>query len=249
MKIPVKISPDRIKDAFVEVKYTSKVPFEVAVGMFYKSLDETYIYTNRSIGKQQLPSALPLNLSERLKIQIGSRPLFYNDKIKIELQPNSIIFNCLNAYISWDLYKLEIEKVLTQLEKADVFETYIRVGVRYISEYPNIDLTDCVKFSFSFGMPDIVSETYSFHSEFKQDSFRIILNLNNKLPVLSPKSSSDQLDVTPISNIDIDVIMENLKISSNKELLECIDKTHLKEKEVFFNLLKEEFLDSLNPVF
>jgi hypothetical protein len=85
MKIPIKISPDRIKDAFVEVKYTSKVPFEVAVGMFYKSLDETYTYTNRSIGKQQLPSAFPLNLSERLEIQIGSRPLFYNDKIKIEL--------------------------------------------------------------------------------------------------------------------------------------------------------------------
>jgi uncharacterized protein (TIGR04255 family) len=249
MKIPIKISPDRIKDAFVEVKYTSKVPFEVAVGMFYKSLDETYTYTNRSIGKQQLPSAFPLNLSERLEIQIGSRPLFYNDKIKIELQPNSIIFNCLNDYISWDIYKLEIEKVITQLEKADVFETYKRVGVRYISEYPNIDLTDCVKFSFTFGMPNIVSDTYSFHSEFKQDSFRIILKLNNKLPVLSPKSSSAQLDVTPISTIDIDVIMENLKIHSNKELLECIEKTHLKEKEVFFNLLNEKFLDSLNPIY
>ena len=66
-----------------------------------------------------------------------------------------------------------------------------------------------------------------------------ILNNNNLLSVAN----------NPISNIDIDVIMENLKISSIKELLECIEKTHLKEKEVFFNLLNEKFLDSLNPVF
>jgi hypothetical protein len=26
-------------------------------------------------------------------------------------------------------------------------------------------------------------------------------------------------------------------------------KTHLKEKEVFFNLLDEKFLDSLNPIY
>jgi uncharacterized protein (TIGR04255 family) len=249
MKIPKKISPDRIKDAIVEVKYTSKIPFEVALGMFYNSLDETYLYTNRPIGKQQIPGALPSNLLEKIEIQFGNRALFYNDKIKIELQPNSIIFNCLNEYISWDIYKIEIEKVLSQLSKAVVIEAYNRVGVRYISEYPDIDLKDCVKFSFTFGMPEIVSDTYSFHSEFKLDSLRIILNLNNKLPVLSPKNSTSLLSITPVSNIDIDVIMENITVSDYKELLECIERTQMKEKEVFFNLLNDNFLASLNPIY
>lgn len=249
MKIPKKISPDRIKDAIVEVKYTSKIPFEVALGMFYNSLDETYMYTNRHIGKQQIPSALPSNLLEKLEIQFGNRASFYNDKIKIELQPNSIIFNCLNDYISWDIYKIEIEKVLSQLSKAAVIEVFIRVGVRYISEYPDIDLKDCVKFSFTFGMPAIVSDSYSFRSEFKQDNLRIILNLNNKLPVLSPKNSTNQLSITPVSNIDIDVIMENITVSDYNELLKSIEITHSKEKDVFFNLLNEKFLASLNPVY
>jgi len=249
MNIPKKISPDRIKDAIVEVKYSTNIPFEVVIGMFYKSLDETYYYTNRPLGKQQLTGVLPVNFLEKIEIQIGNRALFYNDKIKIELQPNSIIFNCLNDYISWDIYKPEIEKVLSQLSNAGVIETYTRVGVRYISEYPNIDLKDCVKFSFSFGMPDIVSDTYTFHSEFKNGGLRIILNLNNKLPIVNSKNPSTQLPITQISNIDIDVIMENLALVNNKELLESIETTHLKEKEVFFNLLNENFLASLNPVY
>ena len=249
MKIPKKISPDRIKDSIVEVRYTSKIPFEVAVGMFYKSLDDTYTYTNRPIGKQQIPSALRLNLLEKLEIQIGSRPLFFNDKIKIELQPNSIIFNSLNDYVSWDIYKPEIEKVLSQLSKADVIDKYTRIGVRYISEYPNLDLKDCVKFSFSFGMPDIKSETFTFHSEFKQNELRIILNLSNNLSVLSPKSTSNQVAITQVSNIDIDVIMENIAEESFESLLSKTEVVHQKEKEIFFNLLSDKFLESLNPVY
>lgn len=249
MKIPKKISPDRIKDSIVEIKYTSKLPFEVALGIFYKSLDDTYTYTNRPVGKQQLPNALPLNLLEKFEIQVGSRPLFFNDKIKIELQPNSIIFNSLNDYVSWDVYKFEIKKVLSQISMAGVVENYTRIGIRYISEYPNIDLKDCVKFSFSFGMPDIISDTFTFHSEFKQNDLRIILNISNNLSVLSPKSSSNQLAISQLSNIDIDVIMENITEQSFESLLSKIEVVHQKEKEVFFNLLSETFLATLNPIY
>jgi hypothetical protein len=43
--------------------------------------------------------------------------------------------------------------------------------------------------------------------------------------------------------------MEDLTIISNKELVKCIENTHLKEKEVFFSLLNEKFLASLSPVY
>ena len=44
---PTKITPDRIKSAIVELKYSSKLPFEVVIGLFYKVLDDTYTYVNR----------------------------------------------------------------------------------------------------------------------------------------------------------------------------------------------------------
>jgi len=245
MKIPKKISPDNIKDSVVEIRYTSKIPFEVAIGIFYKSLDDTFTYTNRPVGKQQLPNIIPSNL-QKLEIQIGNRPLFYNERIKIELQPNSIIFNCLDKYISWDIYKPEIENVLFQISKAAIIDNYTRVGLRYISEYSNLDLQNCLKFSFSFNMPELKSKTYTFHSEFEEDNLKIILNLNNNLSLINSKN---ELGISSVSNIDIDVIMENIKEKSLESLLSKIEILHQKEKEIFFNLLKDEFLESLNPIY
>lgn len=73
---------------------------------------------------QQLGGTLPVNFVERFELQIGSRLLFYNDQIKIELQPNSIIFNCLKHYITWDIFKPEITRVFTQLSKGTVIELH-----------------------------------------------------------------------------------------------------------------------------
>jgi len=251
MKIPKKISPDSIKDSVVEIRYSSKIPFEVAIGFFYKSLDDTYNYTNRpiGIGKQQLTNSIPSNL-QQIGIQIANRHLFYNEKIKIELLPNSIIFNCLDSYISWDIYQPEIEKTLSQITKAEIIENYTRVGLRYISEYPNLDLKDCLKFSFSFNMPEMKSKTYTFHSEFNQDNLKIILNLNNNIQIINSKSASqNELGISSVSNVDIDVIMENIEEKSLESLLSKIEIVHQKEKEIFFNLLTDKFLESLNPVY
>lgn len=247
MKIPKKISPDRIKDAIVEIKYTSKIPFEIVVGLFFNSLDDSYNYTNRPMLNPELPVNTQGNIPLQISFPLTGHSLFYNDKIKIQIQPNSIIFNCLNDYIGWNSYKIEIEKVLEQVSKSSVIEKYVRIGMRYISEYPNIDLQECVKFSFSFGMKNIKSDTYSFHSEFNWDDFRIILNLNNNLLVISSKETETPNSITPVSLIDIDVISENLAEENLQSLLEKIDKVHTKEKEVFFNLLNNNFLSSLNP--
>jgi uncharacterized protein (TIGR04255 family) len=244
MKLPRKISPDRIKDAIVEIRYLTKIPFEVAVGMFYQSLDESFTYTNRPFNRQNIPASFPVNLPQEITLSLGGQSLFYNDKIKVQLQPNSIIFNCLNEYISWEKYKPEIERVLTQFSMASVIDSYQRIGVRYISEYPNIDLTKCVKFSFSFGMPNVISETYTFHSEFNWESIRVILNLNNKLPILNQRIPGQN---TTTSLIDIDAILENIDRTDIDGLLEDLDRVHLKQKEIFFNLLNESFLQTLNP--
>jgi uncharacterized protein (TIGR04255 family) len=260
MKIPKLISPDNLKDAIVEVKYAAtKTPFEVAIGLFYKSLDDTYTYTNRPVGIPQLPNwpigisqlpiTLPLYLPPELKLTFGGQSFFYNNKIKIELKPNSIIFNCFKEYITWKKYKPEIEKVLSQLAKANIIENYTRVGIRYVNVYPDIDFKDCIKFSYTLGMPEINSETYTFHSEFKVDDLKVNLNLSNKLQTISAKSIPGQVAVTPVSIIDVDVIKDNFNETEYKNILPYIETIHTKEKEIFFNLLEDKFLETLNPIY
>lgn len=247
MQFPKKISPDRIKDSIVEVKYTSKLPFDILLGIFFKSLDDSYNYTNRQIPKpQQLPNTVE-DLPGQITLALAQQSLFYTDKIKISMQPNKLVFNCLENYIGWESYFNEIKKTLEQISKSNEIDLFTRASVRYISEYPETDLKKCVKFNFTFGMPEVTSETYLFHSEFVKENVRVILNLNNKVPMVQPSAKPGS--VVPVSQIDIDVINDKLKTKELTVLLDEITKVHKIQKETFFTLLSEDFLKTLNPIY
>ena len=241
MKIPRKITPDRIRDSIVEIRYNTDIPFEALIGIFYQAVNGSFKYTNRPLGKQQFP--IVSSLPQEITLSLGGLSLFHNDRIKVQLQPNSIIFNCVNDYIGWENYKTEIENTMTIFSAIIKIDNYTRIGMRYISEYANHDLVDCVKFSFTFGLPEIKSETYSFRSEFKWEEYKIILNLNNKLLIVKEHGNQP----TPTSIIDIDVIDESVNENDLKTLLIKFEKIHSKEKDVFFSILKEGFLETLKP--
>ncbi|APY08373.1 hypothetical protein BWZ20_08705 [Winogradskyella sp. J14-2] len=234
MDIPKSISPDRIVDAFVEVRYDSHLPFEIVVGTIFQNLDESYIYTNAP--SKNLPVG-GLNLS------LGGTPLFYNDKIKIMLLDNSILFNILSSYIGWKEYIYQIKKVLSQIAGVNSpIKNYRRASVRYISEYPEMNIHDSFKFNFSFGLPHVKSDVYTFRSEFQEEDLKIFLNFQNNVKI---KSTGDK----KISTVDIDVLNENVSGNSIEYILEAISTAHDKQKEVFFSIMKEEYLKTLKPIY
>ncbi len=249
MELPKKINPDNIREAVLELKYHSKLPFEILLGMFFNALDDSYTYTNRPIHPPTLIPGLSVNPGQELTINIGNISLFHNDKISVRVSPNSLVFACLEQYryIGWENFGPEIERALRMLEKTGQITKWFRVGIRYISEYPKMDLKECIKFSFSFGLPEVLSETTAFKSEFFFQGSKVILNLNNKVQVIKQNISNRQQEKVPTSIIDVDVISDNLEITNLDELLKVIEETHIKEKKVYFGMLTESYLKSLNP--
>ncbi len=247
MKIPKKIFPDRIVDAIVELKYTLNHPYEVSLGMLYSNIDDTYNYSSRPLNNHKKPvQNSNFAIGEKVEIQIGIKPIFFNANIKIEITPDSIIFNCLNDYISWEVYSEEIEKFLTQILKDNVIKSFNRIGIRYISHYPELKIFDISKFEFTFGMPELQSDTFSFNSAYRTNDFRVILNLNNLMSLFSANENGDLVNI-PTSIIDIDIIKEGFVEVELIKLLEEINIAQRKQKEIFFNLLKDSYLSTLNP--
>ena len=83
MKIPRKITPDRISDSIVEIRYNTNIPFEALIGIFYQAVKDTFRYTNRPLGRQQFPISVPSSLPQEIKLSLGGLSLFHNDKIKV----------------------------------------------------------------------------------------------------------------------------------------------------------------------
>lgn len=236
---PKKLNKDYIKESIVELRYESEIPFEALIGIVYNEIDTDFVYSSRPLIKES-NQGLSISKDQQVNIQFGLRPVFYNQKIKVELQPNCIIFNCFNEYIGWDSYFEEIQKVLNSITKNYNFITrWTRVGVRYINEITDLKLSDCIKLTYSFNSSKFDSDTYIFKTEFKKDNSRIILNLTNNLEIKKSES------IINFSLIDIDVICQIFENISLNELFSIIDKTHNEEKDSFFELLKEEFISKL----
>jgi uncharacterized protein (TIGR04255 family) len=246
MQLPKRITPDSITEAVVEVQYLSHTSFEVLIGIFYQAFDKSYTYTNRPINPSNVLPSSPATRNQEITIKFGTQSIIYNQKVSISFLPNAFVFNCLNQYIGWHDYRPEIDRALKILWSTGQIEKWTRVGLRYVTQYPQKDLKDCIKFNFTFGFPEVQSVTTAFKSEFEYKEFRVVLNLHDKLPIVRQQTGKHP-EVTPSSVIDIDVIADRLSLESLDDLLNVIDDTHLKEKEVYFGMLKDEFLKTLNP--
>ena len=244
MPFPKRIA-DNIIDAAIETKYISQYPFEVLIGLIFNALDESYQYTSRPL-KAGI-STLSLQPITPIAMSMGGQGLFYNELISVRLLPNAIGFACLAKYIGWEDYRREIESVLTTIGQTGYIEQWTRVGVRYMNEYVNTDLKECTKFNFTFGFPMVQSQSTLFRTEFVFNDRRVIMNLSNKVPTLHPQTATSAPEIVSSSIIDIDVIAEPLTIDNINALMDVIDSTHAVEKELFFTLLKTEFLQTLKP--
>lgn len=250
MKIPIKIQPDRIKDSIVQVFFTSDLPFELLIGYFHRVLiKEQFHYISQ-------PNIINQGLIEKQQqanqeININLSHLFVNDKktVKLQIHPNkSLSFNNISAYIGWAAYSEYIDRVLNTLINADLIKSVNRVGVRYISEFQNINILDKIKFNYDTSFPGSPITTSQSNLRWIDGDKRISMNIASGIPVHGIVNDKG-LEVEFISLIDVDVIKSDFDSIKLDSIIEIISATHNKQKEVFFSLLKEDFLNELNPVY
>lgn len=248
IKLPKKITPDRIRESIVQIFFNSDIPFEPLVGYLHRLfLSRGYDYTNRPIRQFPLnPELLPLD-SSSFEISLTPQHFFFNEEIKIQLhQNNSLIFNCTNNYIGWTRFYSAIEMLLKELYQEKLISNFTRVGIRYVSEFPNIDILEKVNFGFQMSVLNTPISNGTFRVEWRESQHRIIVNLGSKLPINS-LIEPDGSKVEFVSLIDVDVINQEFEPCEFTQLLSFLDDLHSNQKTVFFGLLKEEFLKSLNP--
>ncbi len=237
MPVLVKITPDYLRDTIVEVRYEAWLPYDILKGLLYKEL----------VGDFQLLSEINplgvLQLGPQQQVKLGGSDAldFTDEKIKIRVHEERIIFNSLSGYPGWKNYFPVIQRVLDRLDKAGYIKRFTRVGIRYISDFPNILIFDHLRMNLNFAFTDQPMHNTSVRAELDENGVRVVLNLVNN----AKRKPPHQEDIFSI--IDIDVIGEPPKKIKPEEFFEYIDHLHSIEKDFFLRVLKKEFLDTLNP--
>lgn len=231
-RIPKKISPSPIAESLFELRFDSDYPADALVGTVYNCFRERYPEFKK----------LPVtDLPQYIRDQDPSLKYvpYYrmsNDSFVFQIGPRSFTVACPKEYLGWDKYFKEISWVKDQIVNLHIISKPHRIGVRYINFFKDRNVFDKLHLDLNLGGNSLTDAANLVKSEFIYQGFRCIVQITNQAMMGSEKGSS----------LDIDVICDN-----KDNVLDSFDITvsncHSTLKQIFFNILGDDYLDSLNP--
>ncbi len=236
--LPQKISPSPLIEAIFELRFTTKLPQDALPGMLFAALRSHYGQM-MALPIAQLPEAVR-SADPNLQFQPSHQMIAGHHLLKIGARV--LTFASLRHYDGWAQWLSHIEDVLTLVDKAGILDQVDRVGLRYVNFFPQ-PVLDQLNFEVQLMGQSLHGYRSNCRFEIPDSGLLKILQISNDITV--------QIDQKPVqgSMIDIDCI-QAVQVSAADFFDQCAHLAttlHDKVKQLFFSILKEDFLKSLHP--
>ena len=244
MRLPKKITPDNLKDTLVEIRYAKDIVPELLPGLalgILKPMGFAYIpASNSNI------NILDNNQQIAFGIGAGNAGFFVKEHVRIHFNPNQIVFNCISdKYVGWEAYFEIITKVTGSLFDNGIIQSFSQLSIRYISEFKHIDIYQAIKGTIDVSNTGLKLDNSILRLTDESGNLKIFVTLTNKAKRISASLQGQQ--IIEASLIDINIYENFNPISDFDALKTKLNEVHLKQKEVFFGLINDEFLETLKP--
>lgn len=232
MKLPLKITPCPIVEALLEIRFTTNIHPNAVFGLFYHALKSDFPKVE-NLPILQIPDALRAT-DPNLKY----KPLYkiFNNDFVIQIGSDVFSISSFPNYVGWTVFSEQIFNILHRIEELKIINTISRLGLRYINFFEG-NIFDNINLKICINDDSINYKNTVIRTEITQDNFISTLQIANN--VLNKKQFGSIIDIDTFKDTDLNDFF------TLKEAL--INDEHTKEKELFFNLLKEDFLNKLNP--
>lgn len=237
MARPTKITPDPIIDAVVEFRFESDIPPDAVLGMLFS------VVRNEFSNFQKLPVAEIPEEIRRNDPQLKFAPCYQSISkgYRLNVGPSVISLGIPGDYVGWkeNFYPF-LKNIIKQLEKSGIVKKITRIGIRYI-DFFELDIFEKITLSIKLNEKPLASKQTTISTIFEHDNLITRVNIqNNTLIVRDNKQNIGSI-------IDTDTFFETKDSISFEALIKLVDKQHDVSLSVFFDLLKPDFLETLNP--
>ncbi|ADU64805.1 hypothetical protein Selin_0046 [Desulfurispirillum indicum S5] len=235
--LPSKLQNDAIIESILEIQFNANVPDDAVYGLVYPTLNRHYPNT----------TTLPItNIPEEIRrtdpsLRYHAWYTFEKHPLRINLGPRSIAFINTKPYLGWNDWSTHINHVLGEIKEINLINSVERIGLRYINFF-NEKILNKAHIKLQIAKKEIDNESTSVRTEFISGEYTIILQIGSNVNAFS--GDSNLLG----SIIDIDCII--LKSMDSGEFFNkfssLTEEAHKKGKQLFFELIGNELLESLN---
>ncbi len=232
MILPKKINPCPIIDALVEIRFIPNTHPNAVFGLIYSALQDSFPDVE-NLPILQIPEPLR-NIDPNLKFKPHYK--ISDKEYVVQIGPDVISISSYPNYSGWTSFNNKIIDVLNKIEKSSVVKNVLRVGIRYINFFEN-DIFTKINLNISINNSTIDYKSTVFRTEIIKSEFVNTLQVANNINHEGRNGSFIDIDTFSTANLDKFFIEKNNILNSG----------HQFEKEIFFNLLQKDFLNSLNP--
>ncbi len=237
MKLPKSISPCPIREAVAEARFESNVPSDAVFGILYQALKKDFPKV------EELPmAALPpqiRNADKDLAFQPHYRLTSENSTVLVG--PKVIAVGMRGEYPGWTALAARIKDVLRQCSETGIVKRPVRLGLRYISFFP-FDIYPKLQLRISVDGQSWDGEETFFKTVLDRGGCKSLLQIGKGLALVGKPGERGSI-------IDIDSFTTETSGEFTAVLDRFLESAHQSEKELFFTLLRPDFLETLNPVY
>lgn len=234
MQVPISISPNPLFTSTVEIR------FKTVINRF------DLLQKMNSIFRDEFPiieeGKIPHDLKEQEEqFRYAADFIMKNNDFSISFGTRSISFENVSEYKYWDNYFSFIKDSLKKVFDLKFIEGIERCGVRYGSmldghKTPDNILIDLPKLQIN----ELNSKFCGFQSIYNTDNSKLYLQISTNLKLVK--------DGVTKTGLYIDIDASNASpLKPNEDVFITIDNLHKDQKQLFFGLLKKEYLETLNP--
>lgn len=246
-KLPKKLGKEPLIDAIFEIRFSSDDPVsEIIPGFLFSRLAG-----NKKI--ESLPVAqIPRDLREaNPNLKFAPTTRLHWDNFTINVSNFGVSVGCNYPYQGWQKFKSAIVEVVSCLGDINIFNSIDRYSMKYVDLIPSDDIRhqiSLVNMNISVADHKIESEGFLLRVEIAKDSFVHIIQI---MPAASAKliDGTDRkgiiIDVDTIHDIDHQTIPNVI----GEDFQARLDLIHNANKKMFFDCLKSETIENLEPVY
>lgn len=234
MRVPKSISPNPLFTSTIEIRFVTKLNrLELLQKM-------SSVFTNKFPTLEE--GKIPQELKEQEEhFKYSPDYIYKNEDFALAFGTKSISFEHVSEYKFWPTYFEFIKNCLDKILELNFIDKIERCGVRYGSILDGMHKPHEILISVPELMINNLSSDFAgFQSVFKTEISTLFLQI-------STNAKLEKSGITR-SGLYIDIDSSYTKeIIPNREIFDIIDKLHSDQKQLFFGLLNENFIKTLNP--
>jgi len=244
-KLPTKLKKEPLVDAIFEIRFSSSVPASsVLPGVLFSNVPDK----ERKI--ERLPTAdIPTQIRDT-DPNLRFHPLLrlHWGQFLILIGDASLGIACKMPYVGWVAFKKQIIEVVNLVLQTGIINTLDRYAIKYVDVIDGEGLSEQISrlnMNLKIGNHSLTSESFNVRIEIQRDDFTHVVQVAAPTSVITFDGQTRQGVLTDIDTIrnystnDFDVLFNKLP--------EYLEEIHTNNKKMFFECLKPETVNYLEP--